>query len=325
MGVAGRWAMVMAPQNRSDGQATVITRGSMQATNGGKIFHVEEYQPHIGVCCPSSDGKTATLDDEDDDDCRRRHLHFCHSLSNLPYAFTFTKTKTIHAMIMAKSKNDVNIINAVGTAVTEAGQKRKRTVEVVVCPTAFPDFSTVGGSTSRRREQQRNNLASNSSRSSNSEHKKDGARNRDMPPALDIQETIREVHKFGAEGFTGAQKKSHQAAELERLTGQTAKRQKIPTKILVGMRKKAMKREERERQELKESGVVNSLTSQGIKKKSKDRRQSKDDQSSGRLRGVLGSNHARNTGDRRRMDPRSFGPAPDVGFMRKGMLKVKQP
>ena len=236
------------------------------------------------------------------------------------------------AIIMAKSKKDSKCgISDGTTSATEAGQKRKRSVEVVVCPTAFPDFSTVGGSTSRLREQQRNNLAS--STNNRCKGHKYGARDRseynkkDMPPALDMQETIREVHKFGAEGFTGVQKKSHQNAELERLTGRTAKRQKIPTKILVGMRKKAMKREEREKQELKESGVVShhSSSSNATKKKAKDRQIRKDDQGGSRLRGVFGSNHARNTGDRRRMDPRSFGPAPDVGFMRKGMLKVKQP
>lgn len=227
--------------------------------------------------------------------------------------------------MMAKSKKDSQSAKSgksdgsSSTAANEVRQKRKRTVEVIVCPTAFPDFSTVGGSTTRRREQQRNSLT----RINNGGHNKDI-----LPPTLDIQETIREVHKFGAEGFTGVQKKSHQNAELERLTGRTTKRQKIPTKILVGMRKKALKREEREKKELKESGVVghHSSSSQGTKKKTNDRRRGKDSQGgTRRLNGVFGSNHARNTGDRRRMDPRSFGPAPDVGFMRKGMLKVKQP
>ncbi len=232
---------------------------------------------------------------------------------------------------MAKLKKDnqpakCGKLDGSSIAATEAGQKRKRIVELVVCPTAFPDFTTVGGSTSRRREQQQNNLAS-SGHKYGAHDRRDYTNKDTMPPALDIQETIREVHKFGAEGFTGVQKKSHLNAELERLTGRTAKRQKIPTKILVGMRKKALKREAREKQELKESGVVShrsSMSSQGSKKKTKDGRQRKDDQG-GRLHGVFGSNHARNTGDRRRMDPRSFGPAPDVGYMRKGMLKVKQP
>ena len=197
-------------------------------------------------------------------------------------------------------------------------EKRKLAVEVVVCPSAFPDFTTVGGSTSRRREQQR--------RGGINKYHDDKLKDKGGPPELDVQETIREVHRFGAEGFTGTQKKSHQNAEYERLTGRTAKRQKIPTKILVGMRKKAMKREERLKKEMMESGVVShhsSSTQQQGKKKWR-KRQIEEEQGKGGASGVFGSNRARNKGDRRKMDSGSFGPAPDVGFMHKGMLKVKK-
>ena len=209
------------------------------------------------------------------------------------------------------------------------GVKRKRKeVQVVVCPSAFPDFTTVGGSTSRRREQQRSGtshgISSRDTRDSNKdEHVTKG-------PELDVQETIREIHKFGAEGFTGKQKKSHQAAEYERLTGRVAKRQKIPTKILVGMRKKAMKREEREKQELKESGVVGhystnntAAASSGGSSKKKKRKQKEEEVGGAVVQGPFGANRARNKGDRRKMTSRSFGPTPDVGFMHKGMLKAK--
>ena len=126
-----------------------------------------------------------------------------------------------------------------------AGQKRKRgaEVEVVVCPPAFPDFATVGGSTSRRVERSRHELGNDDERrrrggggggGGRGRYAKDGKGGRDgpSPPELDVQETIREVHKFGAEGFTGAMRKSHQNAEYEKLTGRTAKRQKIPTSLL---------------------------------------------------------------------------------------------
>jgi hypothetical protein len=215
------------------------------------------------------------------------------------------------------------------------GHKRKRTeVEVVVCPSAFPDFTTVGGSTSRRREKLRNdNDSRRGGRSGdgmryNNKNKDDG-----RPPALDVQETIREVHKFGATGFTDKQqKKAHKNDEYEKLTGRTVKRQKIPTKILVGMRKKAMKREEREKREMRESGVVShttSGTSSSLTNKKKKRDNKRDKKSSDNVgvgpRGVFGSNRARNKGERRKMSSRSFGPSPDVGFMLKGVLKVKNP
>jgi hypothetical protein len=225
-----------------------------------------------------------------------------------------------------------------------AAQKRKcgGEVEVVVCPSAFPDFATVGGSTSRRLERSRRGELDNDyddrrrrdGGGGRGRYAKNGKKRKDdsAPPELDVQETIREVHKFGAEGFTGAMKRSHANAEYEKLTGRTAKRQKIPTKILVGMRQKAMKREERRKQEERESGVVghNSTSStQGTKKKRGAKRDKRpnDDAKAGAVgpRGVFGSNRARNTGDRRKMSSRSFGPSPDVGFMLKGILKVEQP
>lgn len=218
-----------------------------------------------------------------------------------------------------------------GAAASGSKQKRKREVKVVVCPSAFPDFTTVGGSTSRRQEQKRGTTAASSGSSSKNRDKygreKDG--NDDgLAPALDVQETIREIHKFGSEGFTGVQKKSHTNSEYEWLTGRTAKRQKIPTKIVVGMRRKAMKREERAKQELKDSGVVSHhppASNQGKKKKKKNDKDKSEEVLGGGLNGVFGSNRARNKGERRKMSSRSFGPSPDVGFMMKGMLKVKQP
>jgi len=185
--------------------------------------------------------------------------------------------------------------------------KRKREVQVVVCPTAFPDFTTVGGSTSRKRGAARPPSNPHTHESKQLE--------------LDVQETIREVHKFGAAGFTGNQQKQHSASEYERITGRQQKRQKIPTKILVGMRKKAMKREERQKAEVKESGVVNHHTSS--KKKKADK--SSNELRPGEIRGVFGSNKSRNKGDRRKMSTKAFGPAPSVGFMKKGMLRVKEP
>ncbi|EJK75960.1 hypothetical protein THAOC_02301 [Thalassiosira oceanica] len=186
-----------------------------------------------------------------------------------------------------------------------SSKRKRRVVEVVVCPEAFPDFSSVGGSTSRRQSQQqprRNRFEPSSKDETNG-------------PKLDVQETIREVHSFGAEGFTGQQKKSHAAAEYERITGRAMKRQKIPTKIIRGMREKAKKREAREQRELKESGVV----SHGRKKSKSGRGE---EATSSGVEGVFGSARRRNTGQRRKMEASKYGPNPDVGFLHKGMLRV---
>ena len=89
-----------------------------------------------------------------------------------------------------------------------------------------------------------------------------------------------------------------------------------------------MKREERLKQEIKESGVVSHHTSaggQGNKKKKRGGEKDEKVAGPGVVRGVFGSNKARNKGDRRKMSAKAFGPAPSVGFMTKGMLKVRQP
>ena len=197
-----------------------------------------------------------------------------------------------------------------------SGKKRKREVQVVVCPSAFPDFATVGGSTSRRLQKERGIPQKD----------KESITTATNGVELDVQQTIREIHKFGATGFQGSQKKTHEKAEYEWLTGRVQKRQKIPTKILVGMRQKALKREERQKKELKESGVVSHQV--GNKSSSAKKKRRKDDEPKagpGVVQGVFGSNSRKKKGNRRSMDAGSFGPAPDVGFMKKGVLRVKRP
>lgn len=191
---------------------------------------------------------------------------------------------------------------------SKSTSKRKREVQVVSCPSDFPDFTTVGGSTSRRR-----------SGALKRGHASNERNNTKAAPELDVQETIREIHKFGATGFTGNQQKEHEASEYERITGRQQKRQKIPTKILVGMRKKALKREEKRAAEMKESGVVSHQSSSSSSKKKKEELRP------GEIRGVFGAKNSKKRGDRRSMSSKSFGPAPSAGFMKNGMLRVKEP
>ena len=77
---------------------------------------------------------------------------------------------------------------------------------------------------------------------------------------------------------------------------------------------------------MKESGVVNHMGSGSGKKKKRSSSDSKKDGNElrpGEIRGVFGAKNSRNKGDRRKMSSKSFGPAPSVGFMKKGMLRVK--
>lgn len=108
---------------------------------------------------------------------------------------------------------------------------------------------------------------------------------------LDWNDTAREIHKFGATAFEGKQKRTYQDEEYERLTGRKKQHHSIPLPIVRGLRKAAAKREERRLEEARAAGLV--IPTKAKKNKERDR---------------VSDIH---------------GPAPSVGFMKHGMLKVK--
>jgi Domain of unknown function (DUF4602) len=110
---------------------------------------------------------------------------------------------------------------------------------------------------------------------------------------LDWNETAREIHRFGATAFEGKQKRNFKEEEYQRLTGRKMKHHQVPLPIVRGIAKKAKKREERQLKEAKEAGIV--LATSAIKKKKKERDRTSD----------------------------IHGPAPSIGFMKNGVLRVK--
>lgn len=76
--------------------------------------------------------------------------------------------------------------------------------------------------------------------------------------------------------------------------------------------------------EMKESGVVSHHTAAAANGKKKKKKTEDNKLRPGQIRGVFGAKNSKNKGDRRKMSSRSFGPAPSVGFMKKGMLRVKE-
>ncbi|KAG5189921.1 hypothetical protein JKP88DRAFT_352953 [Tribonema minus] len=69
------------------------------------------------------------------------------------------------------------------------------------------------------------------------------------------------VNDLGTAQFTGKQKKEHEAAKIVALGGQAPKAQKMPYKILMGMRNKAKEREAKRLQAEKESGAAARMAS----------------------------------------------------------------
>lgn len=116
---------------------------------------------------------------------------------------------------------------------------------------------------------------------------------------LDWNDTAHEIRSLGATAFVGQQKRKFQDEQYEKLTGRKQKKQHVPFPIQMGIRKKAAQRLERQMAEAKASGMVlpKSMTSKSNNKKREDSSRTS----------------------------RIHGPAPSVGFMNKGVLKVKKP
>jgi hypothetical protein len=111
---------------------------------------------------------------------------------------------------------------------------------------------------------------------------------------LDFRDVAQEIRHFGATGFAGKAKRSYQDEQFKLLTGREKKKHSVPLPIVRGIRKKAVAREARAAQEAKEAGLV-------LPKKKKQN----------------------NKKDEHSKTKRAHGPAPTVGFMKKGILNVK--
>ena len=112
---------------------------------------------------------------------------------------------------------------------------------------------------------------------------------------LDFHETANEIRHYGSTAFVGQSKRQYEDEQFERLTGRKKKKHQVPLPIVRGIRKKRAEREARELQHAKEAGIV--LPKQTKKK----------------------------AGSSARYDSTSrvHGPAPSIGFMKKGVFRVK--
>mmetsp|Transcript_14079 Transcript_14079/g.21390 ORF Transcript_14079/g.21390 Transcript_14079/m.21390 type:complete len:198 (+) Transcript_14079:150-743(+) len=115
---------------------------------------------------------------------------------------------------------------------------------------------------------------------------------------IDFDETVKEIKTLGSTQFTGKQKRKYEKEQYEELTGRTKKKQKVPLNIVRGIKKKAAIRERRLEQENKDAGIVTATTN---KKKTK-----------------------RGYSEQNRRDNRVHGPAPTIGFTKKGILSVRR-
>ena len=167
-------------------------------------------------------------------------------------------------------------------------KKRPRSaaaVETVVASTGFP----VSGHNKRPRDNS-TKLAVQAAAAPSQYNKKNK-----KPKLLDCHETAREIKTLAATGFTKQQKRSYEDEEYKRLTGRERKKQKVPLKIALGLKRKAAEREAAAAAEARAAGMVLPKQTTKAKKISK------------------GS-----------QDPRNHGPAPSIGFVKKGVLQLKK-
>ena len=167
------------------------------------------------------------------------------------------------------------------TEVVKKQQKPKREVQVVACPFAFPISEKVPSIRPPRPGQEEYN-----------KRQEKRARKKIQDKLLDWHDTSKEIRAYGAQGYTGKQKREYQDEQYLLLTGRNKKKASCPLPIVRGIKKAAVAREKRERQEAKEAGIVIPNAKKEVKKS----------QSS---------------------TIRSYGPAPNIGFMSKGIFKVK--
>lgn len=115
---------------------------------------------------------------------------------------------------------------------------------------------------------------------------------------LDWHETAKEVRHLGASGFGGADKRNYLDEEYQRLTGHKRKKHAVPLPIVRGIRAAAAKRQVRAVAEARAAGIVLPSSSSSSSKNNKDQQRAK--------------------------AMRQHGPAPSIGFMKKGILQVKR-
>lgn len=160
--------------------------------------------------------------------------------------------------------------------------KKKREVQVVKAPTAFPISDSAYAVSIRKRSLEQVH-EKNEKKSSD-----------DIKPSkiLDWHDTAKEIRAFGATAFVGKQKRDYEDEKYFALTRSHKKKPQTPLPILRGIKKAAAKREVRERQEAKDAGNTMPKAKKETKKSSST--------------------------------SRVYGPAPNIGFMKGGMFKVKK-
>ena len=116
---------------------------------------------------------------------------------------------------------------------------------------------------------------------------------------LEFDDAVREVRTLAATAYLGQEKRHHDDEQYRILTGRDRARQYVPLPILRGIRNKAAQRQARQDQEARAAGIVQPTRSNNSSNKT--------------------TKHQKDVGK----VTRQFGPAPSIGFTRKGVYRVQ--
>jgi hypothetical protein len=219
-------------------------------------------------------------------------------------------------------------------------------VEVVTCAASFPIASQT-----KRTKYDHNNTNTNHHQYHQNDNPNDNDTTRNMAKnnkntkntskVYDWNETVREVQRFGAQGWGAATVRSrtnkgfaatsnhddnddknvteniisntiierkkfrrHQEEQYELLTGRKKKHHAVPLPIVRGIKKKAIAREARILQEAKDAGIVLPIQSIAMTQPSAKQREQMKKQQNFKMN-------------------QQYGPAPSIGFMKQGMYQVR--
>jgi Domain of unknown function (DUF4602) len=176
-------------------------------------------------------------------------------------------------------------------------KKTRPAVQIVQCQSAFP----VSKNSKYKKAMLQPQRPQEDQQQQRTKDGKSTARGKPPPSEdLDFAMVSREIRHLGATAFVKQQKKSFEDEQYERLTGRKRKGLKVPIPILRGRYKKQVARDAAAAQHAKESGIVLESSSSSTNKR--QRRQQKSNSNSN--------------------ESRVYGPAPSVGFVAKGILRV---
>jgi hypothetical protein len=167
--------------------------------------------------------------------------------------------------------------------IPKKASKKRPIVQVVACPSAFP--------ISQRQNQHREAVPPQENTKEESlQHPSTSS-----PRLLDWKETVKEVRRLGSKAFTGQLKRQHEDEEYKKLTGRHKKKHQVPLPIVRGIKKKAAERQAQYLEECKQAGIV--LPKQQLK--------------------------TQNSIKQPKNANAIYGPAPSIGFIKHGILRVK--